>query len=84
LDPSRKKGIFVGYSDTSKAYRIYIPGHRKVEISRDVTFNENAAFSKSKQIHAEEAHEEENVVPKVPEVVEPEEVIPEDHDIVES
>ena len=22
LDPSRKKGIFVGYSDTSKAYRI--------------------------------------------------------------
>jgi hypothetical protein len=26
LDPSRKKGIFVGYSETSKAYRVYIPG----------------------------------------------------------
>ena len=26
LEPSGKKGIFVGYSETSKAYRIYIPG----------------------------------------------------------
>jgi hypothetical protein len=64
LNPSERKGVFVGYNDTSKAYRIYILGHRKVEISRDVTFDENAAFSKSKQIHAEEAHEEENEVLK--------------------
>jgi hypothetical protein len=28
LDPLGKKGIFVGYSETSKAYRVYIPGHR--------------------------------------------------------
>jgi hypothetical protein len=27
LDPSCKKGIFVGYSETSKAYRVYIHGH---------------------------------------------------------
>jgi hypothetical protein len=40
LDPSRKKGTFVGYSDNSKAYRIYIPRHRQIEISRDVTFYE--------------------------------------------
>jgi hypothetical protein len=52
LDPSRRKGIFVGYSDTLKAYMIYIPGHRKVEINRDVTFDENATFSKFKQICA--------------------------------
>jgi len=26
LDPSEKKGVFVGYSESSKAYRIYIPG----------------------------------------------------------
>jgi hypothetical protein len=26
LEPSGKKGTFVGYSETSKAYRIYIPG----------------------------------------------------------
>jgi hypothetical protein len=27
LDPSRKKVIFVGYSETSKEYRVYIPVH---------------------------------------------------------
>jgi transposase InsO family protein len=48
LDPFEQKGIFVGYSYTSKTYRICILGHRKVEINRDVTFDENAAFSKSK------------------------------------
>ena len=26
LEPSGKKGIFVGYSETSKAYRIYVLG----------------------------------------------------------
>jgi hypothetical protein len=46
-----------------------------VEISGDVTFDENAAFSKPKQIRAEEAHEEENEVPKFLDAVEPEEVI---------
>jgi len=66
LEPSGWKGIFFGYVGTLKAYRIYIPGHRKVEISRDVTFNENANFSKSKQIRTKEAHEKENEVPKVP------------------
>ena len=25
LDPSKKEGIFVGYSEISKAYRIYFP-----------------------------------------------------------
>ena len=25
LEPTAEKGIFVGYSETSKAYRIYIP-----------------------------------------------------------
>lgn len=26
LDPSGRKGVFVGYSESAKAYRIYIPG----------------------------------------------------------
>jgi hypothetical protein len=26
LDPSKRKGTFVGYNESSKAYRIYIPG----------------------------------------------------------
>ena len=27
LDPSGKKGLFVGYSEQSKPYQIYIPGY---------------------------------------------------------
>jgi hypothetical protein len=47
LEPSGKKGIFVGYSDSSKAYRIYIPEQYKIKVSRDVTFNEKMSFKKS-------------------------------------
>ena len=41
---SGKKGIFVGYSDSSKAYRIYGPGQRYIEVSRDAIFHEQAVF----------------------------------------
>jgi hypothetical protein len=77
LDPSGKNGIFVDYSDTSKAYKIYIPSHQKVDISQDVTFDDSASFKKSKQDYAKEVHEEENEVTRVPEVeaVEPKEFI---------
>jgi hypothetical protein len=47
LEPSRNKGIFVGYSESSKSYRIYVTGQQKVEINRDVTFDERIAFTKS-------------------------------------
>jgi hypothetical protein len=57
LEPSGKKGIFVGYSDSSKAYRIYIPEQHKIEVNRDVTFNEKMAFKKS----IEETIEEEEI-----------------------
>jgi hypothetical protein len=30
LEPSGKKGIFMGYSDSAKAYRIYIPEKHKI------------------------------------------------------
>ena len=36
----------MGYSETSKAYRIYVPGLREVEICHDVTFDEDAALKK--------------------------------------
>ena len=42
LDPSGRKGIFIGYSDTSKAYRIYFLGFKKIDISRDVAFYEDS------------------------------------------
>jgi hypothetical protein len=44
LDPSGRKGTLVGYSESSKAYRIYIPGQRQIEVSRDVIFEEEIAF----------------------------------------
>jgi hypothetical protein len=44
LEASGKKGIFVGYSETSKAYRVYIPGQSQIEVTKDVTFDEEIAF----------------------------------------
>lgn len=35
-----KKGILVGYSEESKAYRVWIPEERRVDISRNVRFLE--------------------------------------------
>jgi hypothetical protein len=59
LEPSGKKGIFVGYNESSKAYKIYIPEQHKVEVNRDVTFNEKMAFNKSiKETIEEEEYEE--------------------------
>lgn len=34
LEPSGRKGIFFGYSETSKAYKIFIPGQKNIELSR--------------------------------------------------
>ena len=62
LDPSGKKGIFVGYSESSKAYRIYFLGFKKIDISRDVTFDEDLSYNKSRKRPAEEPKETE--VPK--------------------
>jgi hypothetical protein len=59
LEPSGKKGIFAGYSDSSKAYRIYIPEQHKIEVSRDVTFNEKMIFKKSIEENIEEEEIEE-------------------------
>jgi hypothetical protein len=53
MEPSGKKGVFVGYSENSKAYRIYVPGQRQIEVSRDVTFHEEAAFKKSRELQQE-------------------------------
>jgi hypothetical protein len=46
LEPSGKKGIFVGYSESSKSYRIYVSGQQKVEINIDVNFDEKMGFKK--------------------------------------
>ena len=63
LDPSGKKGIFVGYSEISKAYRIYFLGFKKIDISKDVTFDEDSAYNKYRKRPAEEPKEIE--VPRI-------------------
>ena len=56
LDPSGRKGVFVGYSESTRAYWIYILGQRKIELSRDVTFEEDIAYRRSR--HAESDSDE--------------------------
>ena len=63
LDPLGKKGILVGYSESSKAYRIYFPGFKNIDISRDVTFDDDSAYNKSRNRPAEEP--EETKVPRI-------------------
>ena len=47
MEPIAKKGIFVGYDETVKAFRIYLPSQRKVVVRRDVNFEEERAFRRS-------------------------------------
>jgi hypothetical protein len=44
LDPTAEKGILVGYNETSKPYKIYIPTIRKIVLCRDVKFEEERAL----------------------------------------
>jgi hypothetical protein len=53
LDTSGRNGTFVGYNESSKEYRIYIPGQRQIEVSRDVTFEEEVSFKRSRGPHME-------------------------------
>jgi hypothetical protein len=50
LEPSGKKKTFVGYSETSKAYRICVPRKKFIEVCRDVTFHEEASFRHSREL----------------------------------
>ena len=54
----------MGYSESSKAYRIYFPGFKKIDISRYVTFDEDSAYNKSRKRPAEEPKEVE--APRIP------------------
>ena len=49
----------MGYCERSKAYRIYFPGFKKIDISRDVTFEEDTAYNKSRKRPVEEPEEAE-------------------------
>jgi hypothetical protein len=58
MEPSRKKGTFVGYNENSKAYKIYITGQRQIEISCDATVHEDETFRGSMESHMDEDREE--------------------------
>jgi hypothetical protein len=76
LDPSGRKGTFVGYTESSKAYRIYIPGQRQIEVSRDVTFEKEIAFRRSRESQMEIDNEKkEETVPSPPSTVQRETII---------
>jgi hypothetical protein len=50
LDPTGEKGILVGYSEVSKAYRIFVPARRRIVVSRDVQFEEERALRRSRDM----------------------------------
>jgi hypothetical protein len=98
LEPSAKKGIFMGYYEVSKAFKIYIPGHLHIEIIREMTFDEEETLKKSRRCHLEEVYEEEPTIPRITEsmrevpraaepvrevVTSPDEETLEDHDVTE-
>ena len=53
----------MGYSERSKAYKIYFPGFKKIDISRDVTFNEDSSYNKYRKRLVEDSEETE--VPRI-------------------
>ena len=54
LDLSGRKGVFVGYNDTPNAYQIYFPRFKNIDISRDVTFDEDSTYFRSRRLPIEE------------------------------
>jgi hypothetical protein len=52
MDPTAVKGLLAGYSEASKAYRIYVSARRKVIVCRDVQFEEERALRRSKDLPA--------------------------------
>ena len=49
----------MGYFEISKDYKIYFPGFKKIDISRDVTFDKESAYNKSRKRPAEDPEESE-------------------------
>ena len=50
MEPTTEKGIFVGYDETAKAFCIYLPSQRKVVMRRDVKFEKERVFRRSREL----------------------------------
>ena len=53
----------MGYSESSRAYGIYFPGFKNIDISKDVQFGEDSDYNKSRKIPNAELEETE--VPRI-------------------
>ena len=71
------------YIHIPKEKRIYIPGFHHMEISRDVTFDEEATLKRSRKCQHEEVYEEETPPRNEETTYLPEEEVPEEHDMEE-
>ena len=49
---------FCGFNETLKAYRIYILRQHWIEVSQNVTFDEEVSFKRSRESHMEIDSEE--------------------------
>ena len=66
----------MGYSESSKDYRIYFPGFNNIDISRDVKFDNDSTYNKSRKRPTEEPKETE--VPRIHDITMNEEIQEED------
>ena len=53
MEPSIKNEHFLGYSETSEEFEIYVLGERHIEVSLDVTFHEEETFKRSKELECD-------------------------------
>ena len=74
--------MFVGYSESLKAYRIYFLGFKNIYISRDVTFDEDSSYIKSRKKPAEEPEEKRE--PRIHDTIMNEEIQEQDRELEES
>lgn len=49
FDERSRRGTFVGYSEETKGFRVWLPKQRRVEIVRDVKFMENSSYENRKE-----------------------------------
>ena len=71
----------MGYYESSKAYRIYFLGYKNIDISRDVTFDEDTAYNKLRKRPAKEPEEAE--APRIHDTIMNEETQEEDREFEE-
>ena len=71
----------MGYSEISKAYRIYFPGFKNIDISRDVTFDEDSAYNKYRKRPIEDPQE--TKAPRIHDTTMNEEIQEEDRELEE-